>query len=129
MHSQNKHPANTNSRYSGFTLLEVMVAVFVLGVAAAAIVQATSASIRHADAITERQLALWVANNTMTMAMLPESPTNQEGSSSFGGYTYNWQLRAEHTSTDNFQRLSVKVFRPNSQNHYLAQLTGFKFTE
>ncbi len=123
----NKKIRDTGHEY-GFTLLEVMVAVFVLGVAAAAIVQASSSAIRHADAVTERQLAMWVANNTMAEAMLPDAPSNQQGESEFGGYSFHWQLRSEKTDTEQFQRLSVNVYRPGENKFHLAQLTGFRVT-
>ena len=53
-------------RAGGFTLIEVLVAVFVLGFALAAIVASTGRYAANAQILREKTLALWVAHNRLT---------------------------------------------------------------
>lgn len=113
-------------RIAGFTLLEVMVALFILAVAAAAMVQATSTSIRNADYLAQRQLAMWVANNALERAMLPNAKRQQNGETKFGGHSFKWKVEAKNTSLDKFTQLTATVYKEADPSYALATLIGYK---
>lgn len=110
----------------GFTLLEVMVAIFVLSIAATAVVQATSSTLRRADFIAERQLALWVADSALATAIIESTPQSTNGKMDFGGRTFLWQLQGSDTETEGLNKLVVTVSTPDDEQTELSRLTGFR---
>ena len=52
-------------RSTGFTLLEVLVALFILAVALAAVMRTVTGAITTAGALRDRTLALWVADDRL----------------------------------------------------------------
>ncbi|WP_415897785.1 type II secretion system minor pseudopilin GspI [Neptuniibacter sp. QD72_48] len=121
--SSQKH---ASKRQLGFTLLEVMVALSILAVAAAAIVQATSSSLRHAGHISDRQLAMWVAHNALETAMLPNQISNNSGESKFAGRDFWWRIKKDKTSVENFSKLTVTVTLSDNKDYVLATLIGYR---
>jgi general secretion pathway protein I len=58
--------ASRAARRAGFTLLEVLVALFILAIALAAVMRNVTGAITTAGALRDRTLALWVAENRLT---------------------------------------------------------------
>lgn len=50
---------------SGFTLIEVMIALAIFAVAVASLSTAMQGNIRNADYLKEKTIANWIANNTL----------------------------------------------------------------
>ncbi|NWL19565.1 type II secretion system minor pseudopilin GspI [Pseudomonas umsongensis] len=62
------------ARMSGFTLLEVMVALAIFATLATAVLSASQYVVRQAGAAEERLLAAWVADNQLSELRLQSSP-------------------------------------------------------
>ncbi len=56
------------ARCEGFTLIEVLVALFILAIALAAVMRNLTGAITTTGALRDRTLALWVAENRLTRA-------------------------------------------------------------
>uniref|UniRef100_UPI0038F6D76D type II secretion system minor pseudopilin GspI n=1 Tax=Streptomyces niveiscabiei TaxID=164115 RepID=UPI0038F6D76D len=54
-----------HSKYQGFTLLEVMVALSICAMAGIAAMQATGEHINHLSSLGEQTYASWVAENVL----------------------------------------------------------------
>ena len=54
------------ARCEGFTLIEVLVALFILAIALAAVMRNLTGAITTTGALRDRTLALWVAENRLT---------------------------------------------------------------
>ena len=98
--------------HSGFTLLEVIVALAVvaLGLIAAfnGVIQITSG----ASYMRERTLASWVAMNELTRIRVdgtfPEV-SESDGEVEYGLSTYRWSANVSETGVDNLRRIDMEI--------------------
>jgi general secretion pathway protein I len=116
-----------DSARSGFTLVELLVALAVLAVALAAAVASLSQGIDLAAALRARTLARWVAEDRLTYHRLaapwPEIATT-EGTSEMGGRTWWWREVVAGTPIGELRRIEIEV-RADPQAEVLARLVGF----
>ena len=116
------------NRQSGFTLLEVLVALVILAVAMTAISRTASSSIEHADALRQHIIADWVAQNRLALHQargdwLP--PGIRNGAALQAGKKYPWQEHIIATPNPTMRRIEVRVYAPDETTHVLSKLTGF----
>lgn len=120
-------------RVQGFTLLEVLVAVTIVGIAMGALLSGFARYAEQAGYIRQRTLATWVAHNRMNELMLePAWPAtgSKEGDAEMGGT--EWRYRIEVRSTDDpaLRRIDLKVYAPGTRDiktetASVAYLTAF----
>ncbi|MEM7431690.1 MAG: type II secretion system minor pseudopilin GspI [Pseudomonadota bacterium] len=114
---------------SGFTLLEVLIALAVIGITLAALAGKTLQMLDSANAMSERTYADWIAQNKI--AELRLSNTLPEVSSSSGEVYYanlDWAWRAvvSETGVENLYRVDVTVNRVIVDGDALSRtVTGF----
>lgn len=67
-------------KQKGLTLVEVMVALFILAVTATAVLQQASSQISQQERLAFKSLALWVAENQMALIYATDSwlPTGKK---------------------------------------------------
>lgn len=111
----------------GFTLIEVLIALIILGVALAAAARAANIATVGAEESKLRALATWVAQNRITLLTatrsLPASGT-ATGTSTMGGIDFAWQQTASDTPNAAFRKIELRVFRPNDAQT-LTTLTAY----
>lgn len=110
----------------GFTLIEVLVAVAVLAIALAALVQAAS---EHSAGITwlrDRSFAHWVAMNKLTAMQLHGawSTGGQDSQRRFAGRQWPVHVEISETSYPDLRRVDVSVYDPEDKDRRLARVTG-----
>ena len=93
-------PLRSRSLQKGFTLLESLVALAILAIALSAVVRATGAATNHVDAMRQRVLADWVAQNRLALHSglgdwLP--PGSQQGIAVQAGLKFIWQEKISAT--------------------------------
>ena len=96
----------------GFTLIEVLVALVIAAIALAAISRTTIQSTDTAEALRDRQLALWVAQNELTLIRMTQAwPSLEatEGSESMAGKEWSWTRRVASTPETSLRRIEVEV--------------------
>jgi len=111
----------------GFTLVEILVALFVLAIALAATMRSLGAAIDTTAALRDRTLARWVAEDRLTEVELRrEWPAldSKEGDAEMGGRTFHWRQQGGQTPVARMRRVEVSVFAPGADTP-LARLTGF----
>ncbi|MDT0583650.1 MULTISPECIES: type II secretion system minor pseudopilin GspI [Alteromonadaceae] len=106
--------AKANPNQNGFTLLEVMVAMFIFAVAGAAIIKTTAEHINSLSKLEEITFATWVANNQLMRASLSAEKTwppkkNQRGSVEMMDRTWYWQQDVENTNDEDLKALIITV--------------------
>ena len=119
---------NQASRHTGFTLLEVLVAVAVLALALTAIISGGSTAARAAALMRDKTLALWVAHNRLTEVDL--QPTwIQLGSSSddvqMGGQDWTWHANVVGTQDPTLRRIDISVNKGGEGSYQYAVLSSF----
>ncbi len=110
----------------GFTLLEVLVAVAVLGVAMAAIIKASLELTANAVDLRDKTFAAWVAGNVATELRLQRAwETGEEkGEAEMGGRRYYWTTEIQDTENPDLRRLDVHVYDDADRHRRLIVHTG-----
>lgn len=115
-------------KVSGFTLLEVLVALAVLAVTMAAISHTASSGVWHVDAMRERTLADWVAQNRLAMHAARGdwiAVGVQTGDEEQAGQRFRWREEVSATPNPTMRRIAVTVYAPNDSSYTLRQMTGY----
>lgn len=101
-------------RSGGFTLIEVMVALSIFGLAALAALQAASGHLTGLSALQNKTFAQYVASNRLAEISLTEQwPLEDErkGQQKQAGITWHWQQDVTETVTPDVVAVTVKVMR------------------
>ena len=104
--------ARRRSAEHGFTLIEVMVALAVFGLAVLALVRLEGAAIRGATSVEEATVAQMVARNVAldaATAAQPPAPGRSEGSEANGGRAWRWTRQISSTGDPRVVRIDVAV--------------------
>ncbi len=113
---------------SGFTLVEVLVALAIVSIALLAAMRVAGGSTNSASELRSRLLAGWVAQNLLAdqraRAQWP-SPGIQRGTQLQGGIAFPWRQEVISTPNAGFRRVDIRVYSPEGETHSLAHLTGF----
>lgn len=117
-----------DSTETGFTLLEVLVAVAILGVAMVAISRAVSDSVNNLTHLQQRAYAGQVAQNVIERrhANVLEATS---GSMQFGKGQWHWQIETEvqtlaGTGIGDIEWVRVKVYRDTAKNRLITELVS-----
>lgn len=125
--------AHSKMRRSGFTLLELMVALAILTIALSAVMRAVGAATNNVDELRVRTLAGWVADNRLAehRARRDWLPVGRvEGQVEQGGVMFRWTEEIQATPNANFRRVEVSVWSvpaagSASPSRVLSTLNGF----
>lgn len=115
-------------RASGFTLLEVLVA---LAIVAFGIIAAFNGIIQMAHStarLQERAMGDWIALNQITEIRLSgEFPDVSEfdGSVEFAGRPWRWQARVSETGVEDLRRIDMSVAFEETPDDVVTIVTGF----
>ncbi|MGV6810267.1 MAG: type II secretion system minor pseudopilin GspI [bacterium] len=104
--------APKKKQQTGFTLVEVIVALAVVAVALGAIVQTVGNANRNAARLTEETLARWVASNHLTRLRLAKTWADvgtQTGEETMAGQTWYWQQTVTQTPDANLRKIEIQV--------------------
>ena len=105
----------------GFTLIEAMVAMVILSIAAVGIIRAAEAHVDTIHGLEKRTAASWVAENTMAEASLGITGADQQAM-----LNWNWSARTATTRSDDpdLRQVVVEVRETGSASPMLT-LRGF----
>jgi len=106
---------------TGYSLMEAIVALFVLAVASTGLLMATQAHIDGVRGLEDRVVAQWIAENRLAELAIGETPADQVRM-----MNTDWTVRAERRATDDpdLQAVDISVSRGGSTS-VAARLSGF----
>lgn len=115
------------ARAGGFTLIEVLVALFVFAVAMTVLVQSGTHRAQNLNYLRDRTLASWIAADRITEIRLePDgmSTGTRDGEVEMARRTWLWEAEVSATEDDTVRRIEVAV-RLDEDAEPVARMTGF----
>jgi general secretion pathway protein I len=117
---------NARSR-TGFTLIEVLIALAVVALALLGLTRVAALQVRDFDALRERTLAGWVAANVLEetrLAATMPSTGRSDGRVELAARSWRWTREVGTTPDPSVRRVDIKVFAGESSEP-IASLSGF----
>jgi len=117
-----------NVSRSGFTLVEVLVALAIISVALLAAIRAAGQGTASVDELRSRLLAGWAAENVLAeqRALGLWLPLGiQQGTTRQAGLELRWREEVVATEHPAFRRVDIQVYAATEESRPLARLTGF----
>lgn len=114
----------------GFTLLEVMVALFIFAVTGTAILKTTAEHLNSLGKLEEITFATWVANNRLTQLSLESTKkwppkNNQKGEAEMVDRTWYWQQEITKTPEDGMLQVTIRVGLDENHKGEITSVTSF----
>jgi general secretion pathway protein I len=114
-------------RLSGFTLLEVMVAMVILAFGMMAVHKMLNDYVHTSVEIESRALASWIATNKLTeIAVGPTWPSidEYEEDVEFANRQWRCEIKVSETEVTNLRRVDVAVFLENDPEHVVRKVSA-----
>jgi general secretion pathway protein I len=111
----------------GFTLIEVLVALFIVSLGMLGVIEAVSQTAGNATRMRDRTIAHWVAMNRLTEVRLQQQPPNIAKTSDeveMAGRRWRWTMEVSETAVETMRRIDISVAEADS-DRTVATLTGF----
>lgn len=113
----------------GFTLIEVLVALVVVGLGMLAVIQTVSQTANNTSYMRDKTIAHWIAMNQLTQVrLLPGAPPIDKSSDEveMAGRDWRWTMVVTQTPVESIRRIEVRV-RPSEapEQSSMAFVTGF----
>ena len=121
---------NTRLHKTGFTLIEVMVALAVVSIGLLALVKVSGQYASNTHNLKNLTIASWVAENIATEYQLKsEFPAtgSRTGDSLMANHSWRWRVKITNTPDKNLRRLDIAVTQADGDlNNPLYNLVSFK---
>ena len=112
---------------TGFTLIEVMVALVIVSLALAGIATSMGQMIDTANTMRDRTFASWIAQNQIAeirlAGVIPEVGESSDVVD-YANTTWEWTANVSETGVENLLRVEVSVSYAGSDDR-IRQVTGF----
>lgn len=102
----------SQQKQTGFTLIEVLVALLILTIVMLSIGMSSASSIRNTTRVRQHMLATWVAENILTKMQLGEIGTNQNQDNqtvTMDGQTWYWTATVGDAAFGKFVPVTIAV--------------------
>ena len=113
---------------SGFTLIEVMVALAIIGITMGAFLKAASQNAASTGYLRDKTLAHWVAMNKMTEYHVLEQWPNvsrSNGVVTLAQREWRWKVNITQTPDRDMRRIDIDVTTSADPDQPLSSLSGF----
>ena len=104
---------SVKKQHSGFTLLEVMVALFIVAIAMGGAIKVMGNAAQNTSRLTNKTFAQWVALNQMADLKIKKAwPKLGEtkGKQEMAGQKWVWQQETKKTADKNIKRIELSVW-------------------
>ena len=122
-------PGRAVDRRRGFTLIEVLAALVIVGLGMLGVIQAVIQAVNNGTYLREKTLAHWIAMNLVTERRLMTSPPEIGKNSDvidYAGQRWRWTVAVSETAVESMRRFDVSVGRADApEDATLATAIGF----
>lgn len=118
----------TRRRATGFTLIEVMVALSIFALAGTAILKAASEHLSSIGQIESVTFANWVASNRLNQLQLETTwppKNNVKGNMEMADRTWYWKQTVTKTNDDDLCSVTIFVGEDKTYNDSVTSVTTF----
>jgi len=119
-------------RAGGFTLIEVLVALAIVAIGMAAVLEALTSSANTALYLQDKTFAEWVALNrieTVRLSGTPPAVGTSNDTLSYAGRSWEWQQKVTDTRTQGMRQIEIDVRPADSKagddRGWYASAAGF----
>jgi general secretion pathway protein I len=112
---------------SGFTLIEVMVALAIAALSLTGVAAAISQMVDSASSMRERTYASWIAQNKIAelrLANVEPEVSENSGELEYAGQSWSWRTTISETGVEHLFRVDVAVSRGDSED-VVREVAGF----
>ena len=116
------------ARQSGFTLLEILVALAIISIVMLATLHGSSSAVRNSGYLKLRTLAHWVAMNKAAELRLAREwiPLDRaEGETVMAGQEWHWEIIGQNTKDPDLRRADIGVWEKKKESDPLASLVVY----
>lgn len=113
---------------SGFTLLEVLVALTIIAITLGAVIKTSSDQAANTAYLKQKTLGHWVAANALNQLLLENSwPSlgKQTDSSQMAGHEWHWQRIVEKTPSPDSRKVIYRVYSDSEMQQQISYLVGY----
>ena len=113
---------------SGFTLIEVMVALTIIAIALGALLNTSGTQASSAAYLKQKTLAHWVAANELTQIRISkEFPDigDKKGSTEMANKEWYWIRTTKKTADENARQVSFTLYADKDHEQNLTSLIGY----
>jgi general secretion pathway protein I len=115
---------------SGFTLVEVLLALAIIAIALTALLKVTAQNIENTQRIKDKTISHWVAMQGVTMIQLNLVQVNSSQESTQTTTLLNqkwyWRAKISPTALKKIQQITISVSL-NSSGPFREELTAFRY--
>jgi general secretion pathway protein I len=115
------------NRTKGFTLLEVMVSLFIVALSLTAVTTSMSQMIKASKSMRDRTYASWIAQNRITelrLAVVTPDVGSSSGEVEYANADWAWRTVVSETGVDDLYRVDASVSIAGSES-VIRTVTGF----
>lgn len=124
---ESSEPMWSDAKKSGFTLVEVMVALAIVAFSLTAVAASMNQMIDAANTLRERTYASWIAQNKLTEMRLANTipeVSSTSGEVDYGLASWEWRAVVSETGIENFVRVDVSISHVDD-DYVVRTVTGF----
>lgn len=118
------------SRQTGFTLIEVLLALTVIAIALTALIKATGANVANTQRLKEKTISHWIAMQGVTMVQLGlvHVTSTQEVTqvTTMLGQRWYWRIKLSQTPIDAVQQITITLSK-NQAGPFTDPLIAFRY--
>lgn len=113
---------------TGFTLIEVMVALTIIAISLGALLSTSGSQARNASYLKQKTIAHWVAVNELTqLRIAKEFPDlgDKKGSTTMADHEWYWTRTTKKTEDKDARQISFTLYADKERNKNLTSLIGY----
>jgi general secretion pathway protein I len=113
---------------TGFTLIEVMVALTIIAISLGALLSTSGAQARNASYLKQKTIAHWVAVNELTqLRIAKEFPDlgDKKGSTTMADHEWFWTRTTKETEDKDARQITFTLYADKERSKNLTSLIGY----